>query len=65
MNYSSMPAYSFKTGLGKAVKYVIIFLLPQLVDQFIVSYPEYAQLSIGGLLVLLSNYLKVKGFSRL
>jgi len=52
--------YSFKHGLIKAVKYVVIFILPVLIDRFIVSYPEIAQLSVAGILVLSLNYLKVK-----
>jgi len=32
--------YSFKHGLYKALKYVVIFILPALVDKFIISYPE-------------------------
>ena len=52
--------YSFLTTLKKGVKYFVIFLLPFLVDKFVVSYPELAQLSIGTLLVMLSNFLKVK-----
>jgi len=52
--------YSFKHGLYKALKYVVIFILPALVDRFIISYPEIAQLSVAGILVLLLNYLKVR-----
>lgn len=52
--------YSLKQGLLKGVKYFVIFLLPVLVDKFVIGYPEYAQLTIGGLLVILVNYLKIK-----
>jgi len=44
----------------KGVKYFILFLLPVLVDRFIVNYPEIAQLTIGGALVMGYNFLKVK-----
>ena len=55
-----MNNYSFKKTLLKGAKYLIIFALPVLVDRFIVSYPEIAQLSVGGILVMLCNWLKVK-----
>lgn len=51
--------YSFKTTIGKVIKYFVIFLLPFLVDKFIIQYPELAQISIGALLVGIVNYLKV------
>jgi len=53
--------YSIKTGLLKIVKYFLIFLLPFLVDAFIIQFPEIAQLSVGALLVGLVNLIKVKG----
>ena len=52
--------YSFKTTLGKMVKYFVLFAIPVLVDKFIVVYPEYAQITVGALLVGLVNFLKVK-----
>jgi len=54
-----MENYSFIKGLGKFVKYFIIFALPVVVDKLIVAYPDWAQLSLGGLLVILTNWLKV------
>ena len=55
-----MTKFSYKQSLLKAVKYVILFGLPVIVDQFIISYPAVAQLTVGGLLVILVNYLKVE-----
>jgi hypothetical protein len=52
--------YSLKIGLLKALKYIAIFALPMLVDQFVVAYPQLAQLTVGGILVMLANYLKIK-----
>lgn len=52
--------FSFKLMALKGLKYVVIFGLPMLVDNFVVSFPEYAQLTLGGALVLLLNYLKIK-----
>ena len=52
--------YSFKKGLGKVAKYLVIFAVPALVDKFIISYPEIAQLSVGAILVGIVNYLKVR-----
>lgn len=55
-----MPIYSFGTTLKKGIKYFVIFAIPFLVDQFVVNYPEYAQLTVGGLLVMLTNFAKMK-----
>ena len=52
--------YSLKIGLLKALKYIAIFALPVVVDQFVVAYPQLAQLTVGGILVMLTNYLKIK-----
>ena len=52
--------YSFKKTLSKALKYFVIFALPVLIDRFVVSYPQVAQLTIGACLVAFANYLKVK-----
>ena len=50
--------YSFKKSLGKGVKYLIIFVLPIAADKLIMSYPEWAQLTLGGVLVMGINWLK-------
>ena len=52
--------FSFKQNIVKGIKYFVIFLIPVLVDKFIVSYPEIGQLTIGGLLVMAVNFLKVR-----
>ena len=52
--------YSYKKGLLKIVKYFLIFLLPILVDKFIISFPEIAQLSVGAVLVGVVNFVKIK-----
>ena len=54
-----MENYSFLKTLGKGVKYLIIFGLPLAVDQLIIAYPDWAQLTLGGLLVMAVNFLKV------
>ena len=54
------PIYDFKVTLKKGIIYFVLFLLPVLVDKFLVSYPEIAQLTIGGLLVMGTNFLKHK-----
>jgi len=56
--FIEMKNYSFKLTLLKGLKYFVIFLLPVLVDQFVIAYPVVAQLSIGGLLVMGTNWLK-------
>ena len=57
--------YSFKKTLVKGIKYFVIFLLPVMVDKFIVSSPEIAQLTIGASIVMVLNWLKVKAGVRL
>lgn len=52
--------YSFKKTLIKIVKYFVIFVIPFLVDKWIIAYPEIAQISIGALLVGIANYVKVR-----
>ena len=54
-----METYSLKKTLGKGLKYAIIFAFPLAVDQLIVAYPDWAQLTLGGVLVMLLNFLKV------
>ena len=61
-----METYSFKQTIQKGIKYFVLFGLPILVDKFIVSYPDVAQLSVGAILVMAVNMLKVKyGFNPL
>lgn len=52
--------FSWKTAALKGVKYLVIFALPMLVNQFVVSFPEVAQLTVGGLLVVGVNVLKAR-----
>ena len=52
--------YSFKKGLGKVIKYFILFVIPFAVNAFIVEFPDIAQLSVGAVLVGIANFLKVK-----
>lgn len=53
--------YSILKGLKKSIKVIVLFAVPVLIDAFVVSYPGIAQLTLGGLLNLGWNYLKVKG----
>lgn len=48
--------YKFSKGLVKGIVSAIIFAIPV----FITAFPEWANLSIGGALVLLVNFIKVK-----
>jgi len=52
--------YSFKKGLLKGVKYLVLFGIPMLVNAFVVEYPEIAQLTVGGILAMITNFLKLK-----
>lgn len=52
--------FSIGKMLLKGLKYFVLFGLPIIVDKLIISYPEIAQLTLGGVLVMIMNYLKVK-----
>lgn len=51
--------FSLKKMVLKGMKVFVVFLLPFLVDKFLVNYPEVAQLSVGAVLYMLLNWLKV------
>ncbi len=48
--------YSFKKGLGKGIIGLVIFAIPFLTTNF----PEIANLTIGGVGIMLVNFLKVR-----
>lgn len=50
-----MKQYSFRTGLTKALKYMIIFGLPIVINLF----PAWGNLTISGVVVLITNWVKV------
>ena len=52
--------YKLSKGLHKAVKAFVYFGLPFLVSTFIKEMPDIANLTVGGLLVMLANYIKTK-----
>jgi hypothetical protein len=52
--------FSYKITLQKGIKYFVIFAFPFLVDQFILTMPDIANLTIGACLLMLVNMLKVK-----
>ncbi|KKL55450.1 hypothetical protein LCGC14_2255300 [marine sediment metagenome] len=52
--------YSYAKTLKKGIKYFVLFGLPWLVSVFIKEMPEIANISIGGLLVMATNWLKNK-----
>jgi len=60
-----MYKYDWKLTLKKGVKYTVLFILPALVSWLIVEYPQYMQLTVGGVLVMLVNFLKNKVGMRL
>lgn len=55
-----MHGYSFKRTVRKGIKYFVIFLLPILIDRLIMNYPQIAQLTVGAILVMIMNWLKVR-----
>jgi len=51
-----MKKYNFGKGLRKGIIGFVLFAIPFLIT----SFPEVANLTIGGLLLMLLNYFKVK-----
>ena len=52
--------FSIRKMFLKGLKYFVLFGLPIIVDKLIISYPKIAQLTLGGVLVMIVNWLKVK-----
>lgn len=52
----TLKKYSFLKGLGKMVLSFILFAVPF----FVTNFPDLANVSIGSLLVLLVNWLKIR-----
>lgn len=55
-----MDTYKVSKTMKSGVKYFVLFALPWLVSMFIKEMPEIANISIGGILVMLTNWLKHK-----
>ncbi len=56
LNENKTMTYSFPKGLGKGIVAFIVFAAPV----FLTHFPEYVNLSIGAVLTILVNYLKLK-----
>lgn len=54
------PLYSPKITLVKGLKYFAIFALAAIINESTIRYPDYMSLTIGAVLVMALNYLKVK-----
>lgn len=54
--------YKLTKGLGKGVMSLVLFAVPVLIDQFVVNMPQVANLTIGGLLVIVWNAVKFHYF---
>lgn len=52
--------YNYKQTAIKGLRYFVLFALPWLASTFIQEMPEIANITIGGLLVMLTNWLKHK-----
>jgi hypothetical protein len=48
--------YSLKKGITKGAVAILAFGIPSVV----LAFPDWANLTIGGLLIMVLNYLKVK-----
>lgn len=54
--FMSKNQYSILKGIGKGLLAIFLFSVPVVIDQF----PQFFNLTIGGLLVVAANYLKFK-----
>ena len=52
--------FSYKKMVLKGLKYFVIFLLPFVIKFFNSQFPTVAALTIGGLLTMGYNFLKIK-----
>lgn len=52
--------YSLPKGIGKYIKYFIVFGLAIGINYFVLHWPEIADITIGAALGMLLNWLKVK-----
>jgi len=57
--------YSIKKGLVKGIKYFVIFLIPVLIDKLAIDFAPVWQLTVGGVIVIGYNYLKIAVIKRL
>jgi len=57
--------YSIKKGLVKGIKYFVIFLIPVLFDKVAISFPVFWQMTVGGVIVMVYNCLKITLIKRL
>lgn len=55
-----MNSFSWKKMLWKGIKSFICFAVAILIDKFIIAYPEWAQLTVGGVLIMFINWLKIQ-----
>lgn len=52
--------FSYIVTWQKGIKYFVVFAAPFFVDQFIMTMPDLANLTIGACLLMLVNILKNK-----
>ena len=52
--------YDYKKTLKKGLQFAVAFVIPFLINAFIAELPQVANITIGGLLLMLVNMLKHK-----
>ncbi len=57
-NLKIRKKYSIKRTIVKAVKYLVIFVVPALFNHFAGLYPDYWNLPIGAVIVAVWNFIK-------
>lgn len=58
--HTDVMDYKLSIGIKKAVKSFVYFGIPFLLSAYVQQMPDVANLTIGGLLVMLANYIKTK-----
>jgi len=51
--------YELSKGLWKGIIAFICFIIPFLASQFIIQFPDIANLTIGAVLIMIVNYIKI------
>lgn len=57
--------YSYLKSIWKGIKYPVIVILGFVISGFIGDYPRYAELTVGGLLIFIYDWIKHKAGVRL
>jgi len=55
-----MNNYSYKKSIIKGIKYPLIIVIGYVLMGLIGDYPQYAEMTVGGLLIVIYDFVKRK-----